>query len=109
MSEERIRELERKLKFWKRLALVALAVLVLVLLGSASLSGTLYYSLCEEKARWARHEQQQIEATEKAMREADRVLREGERRQKDAERAFREAVQGLKLPNQGADKNNKGD
>ena len=102
MSEERIRELERSQRFWKRLALVALTVLALVLLGSASLSGTLYYSLLEERAHWARLEQQQIEAEQRARREADRVLREIQRG--DPEREFREAVKGLKLPNQGADK-----
>jgi hypothetical protein len=104
MSEERIRQLEREKGFWKRLALVALIVLALVLLGSASLSGTLYYSLREERARWGRLEQQQIETEQRARREAERVLREAGREQRDAERAFREAVEGLKLPDQGADK-----
>jgi hypothetical protein len=104
MSEERIRELEREKRFWKRLALLAIAVLVLVLLGSVSLSGTLYYSLREERARWARYEQQQIEAEQRSRREAERVLREVGRRRSDAERAFREAVEGLKPPDQGADK-----
>jgi hypothetical protein len=102
MSEERIRELARSQRFWKRLALLALTVLVLVLLGSASLSVTLYYSLLAEKERFAQHERQQIEATERAMQEAERVLREAGRR--DAVRDFNEAVGGRKRPNQGADK-----
>jgi Tfp pilus assembly protein PilX len=106
MTEERIRQLEREKGFWKRLALLALTVLVLVLLGSASLSGTLYFSLVAEKERFAQHERQQIEAAERALREAEQLLRQGGRG--DAEREFREAVQGLKQPNQG-DKNNKRD
>ena len=102
MSEDRIRQLEREKGFWKRLALVAITVLALVLLGSASLSGTLYYSLLEERAHWARLEQQQIEAEQRARREAERVLRQIE--QGDAVRDFNEAVKGLKMPNQGAGK-----
>jgi hypothetical protein len=102
MSEERIRQLERQQRFWKRLALLAIAVLVLVVLGSASLSGTLYYSLLAEKARFSQYLQAEREAAERAMREADRVLREAGRR--DVVRDFHEAVKGLKRPDQGADK-----
>ncbi len=102
MSEERIRQLEREKAFWKRLALVALTVLALVVLASASLSGTLYYSLLAEKEHWARLERQQIEDAERARREAERVLRQIQRR--DPEREFRAAVQGLKPPKQGAEK-----
>jgi hypothetical protein len=102
MSEERIRQVERKLRFWKRLALVALTVLVLVVLGSASLSGTLYYSLLAEKARFSQYLQAEKEAAERQMREVERVIREAGRR--DVVRDFNEAVKGLKLPDQGADK-----
>src|SRR5947209_2609267 len=108
MSEdllERVRQAERGQRFWKRLALLALTLLVLVLLGSASLSVTLYYSLLAEKERFARHEREQIEATERSLREAERLLRGPGRG--DPRRDFNEAVKGLRPPDQGADK--KGD
>jgi hypothetical protein len=91
MSEERIHELERSQRFWKRLALVAIAVLVLVILGSASLSGTLYYSLLEERAHWAGLEQQQIEAEQRAKREAERALRQVERQAREAREQLNKA------------------
>jgi hypothetical protein len=76
MSEElqhRLAQVDRERRFWKRLALLALTVLVLVLLGSASLSGTLYYSLSAEKARLAEREQMEREAAAQARRAAEQA------------------------------------
>jgi hypothetical protein len=73
--QERIRQAEQSERFWKRCALVALGVLMLVLVAFTSLSVALYAALMTEKDRFAQQMHEIRSTAEEGLQRGKELLR----------------------------------
>jgi hypothetical protein len=73
--QERLRRLEQGQRFWKRVALAAVATLVLVLVAFTSLSIVLYTALMAEKDRFAQQVQELRKTAEDGLQTGKDLLR----------------------------------
>jgi hypothetical protein len=74
-TQELIRQLEQGERFWKRCALVAVGVLILVLVAFTSLSVALYSALMTEKDRFAQQMQEIRSTAQEGLQRGKELLR----------------------------------
>jgi hypothetical protein len=73
--QERIHQAEQGERFWKRCALVAMGVLILVVVAFTSLSVALYTALMTEKDRFALQMQEIRSTAEEGLQRGKELLR----------------------------------